>query len=118
MKLFSNKSAQRRAAIIPLAALLMALMVGMLAFSIDLGYICAVRGELQNAADAAALAGAQQLHPLFVEYYAPGQTQQTAIYNQATTDTTKPASPIPTAQRFAAYNKAGGVNIQLATSDI
>ncbi|MFL5243903.1 MAG: pilus assembly protein TadG-related protein [Gemmataceae bacterium] len=118
MKLFGNKSAQRRAAIIPLAALLMALMVGMLAFSIDLGYICAVRGELQNAADAAALAGAQQLHPLFVEYYAPGQTHQTAIYNQATTDTTKPASPIPTAQRFAAYNKAGGVNIQLATADI
>jgi Flp pilus assembly protein TadG len=118
MKTFSNKSSRRRGAIIPLAALLMVLMVGMLAFAIDLGYICSVKAELQNAADAAALAGAQQLQPLFVQYYAPGQTQQSMIYQQATTDTSNSASPIPTAQRFAAYNLAGGVNITVATSDI
>jgi len=70
----------RRAAVIPLAALLMTFLVGMLAFSIDIGYICSVQAELQDAADAAALAGAQQLQNLFVSYYFPGQTQQQQIY--------------------------------------
>jgi hypothetical protein len=96
----------------------MTLLVGMLAFSIDLGYICAVQAELQNAADAAALAGAQQMQDPFVSFYSPGQTQQQQIYNQVTTDTSNPGSPIPTAQRYASYNQAGGVNLQVQTSDI
>lgn len=109
---------KRRAAVIPIAALLMGLLVGMLAFSIDIGYICAVQAELQNAADAAALAGAQQMQTPFVSFYSPGQTQQSQIYLQVTTDTSDSSSPIPTAQRYAAYNQAGGVNIQVPTSDI
>lgn len=108
----------RRAVVVPLTAFLMTLLVGMLAFSIDIGYICAVEAELQNAADAAALAGAQQLQSAFVSYYSPGQTQQQQIYLQLTTNTTNPASPIPTAQQFASYNRAGGVNIQVPVSDI
>jgi Flp pilus assembly protein TadG len=83
----------------------------MMAFSIALGYIVAVRSELQNAADAAALAGAQQLQTYFVQYYMPGQTNQQTIYNNATTDTTTSTAPIPTAQRFA------GVTITQATGD-
>ncbi len=110
--------AVRRAAIIPMAAILMTMMVGMLAFSIDIGYICAVEAELQNAADAAALAGAQQMQSPFVSYYSPGQTQQQQIFLQVTTDTSSASSPIPTAQQFAAANRAGGVNIQVPTSDI
>ncbi len=109
---------KRRAAVAPMAALLMTMLVGMLAFSIDIGYICAVEAELQNTADAAALAGAQQMQSPFVAYYSPGQTQQDQIYLQVTTDTSDPASPIPTAQRYASYNQAGGVNIQVPTSDI
>jgi Flp pilus assembly protein TadG len=111
-------SGKRRAAVAPMAALLMAFLVGMLAFSIDIGYICSVQAELQDAADAAALAGAQQLQNLYVAYNFPGQTQQQQIYNTATTDTTHSSSPIPTAQRFAAYNQAGGVYITVPTSDI
>lgn len=108
----------RRAAIAPLAAILMTMMVGMLAFSIDIGYICSVEAELQDAADAAALAGAQQMQNAFVSYYAPGQTQQQQIFLQVTTNTSNPASPIPTAQQYAAYNRAGGVYIQVPTTDI
>ncbi|GEM_PF-390797 len=111
-------SRNRRAAVAPMAALLMTFLVGMLAFSIDIGYICSVQAELQNAADAAALAGAQQLQDPFVAYYSPGQTQQQQIYLMVTTDTTNPASPIPTAQRYAAYNQAGGVYIQVPATDI
>jgi hypothetical protein len=114
----SNPPRIRRAAVAPMAALLMTILVGMLAFSIDIGYICAVEAELQNAADAAALAGAQRMQNAFVAYYSPGQTQQNQIYLQVTTDTSNPASPIPTAQRYAAYNQAGGVNIKVPASDI
>jgi Flp pilus assembly protein TadG len=122
VNLYRNHRGQRRGAVVPLAALLMAMLVGMLAFSIDLGYICAVEAELQNAADSAALAGAQQLQTLFVQYYSPsangGLAQQSSIYNQSTTDTSNPNSPIPTAQRFAAANQAGGVYVQVPVSDI
>jgi Flp pilus assembly protein TadG len=96
----------------------MTLLVGMLAFSIDIGYICAVEAELQNAADAAALAGAQQMQTYFVNYYSPGQTQQQAIFLDLTTNANNPNGAIANAQQYAAYNKAGGVNIQVPASDI
>ncbi len=119
MRFRITRSRIRRAAIVPMAALLMTLLVGMLAFSIDIGYICAVQAELQNAADSAALAGAQQMQQAFVDFYAPGQTQQQTIYTEVTTN--YPNTPYPTittAQTYAAYNKAGGVNITVPTSDI
>jgi uncharacterized membrane protein len=87
MPLPTNLSSNRRAAVVPMAALLMTLLVGMLAFSVDIGYICAVEAELQNAADSAALAGAQQMQNSFVLYYSPGQTQQQQIYLQLTSNT-------------------------------
>ncbi len=118
MKHSITYSRTRRAAVVPLAALLMTLLVGMLAFSIDIGYICAVKAELQNAADAAALAGAQQMQTYFVNYYSPGQTNQQSIYNDLTTNANNPNGPIATAQSYAAYNKAGGVNISLPKADI
>jgi Flp pilus assembly protein TadG len=90
----------------------------MMAFCIDIGYVVAVKSELQNAADAAALAGAGQLQNYYVQYYLPGQTQQQTVYNNATTDTTTPTAPIPTAQRYAGYNQAGNVYISLPSSDV
>ncbi len=113
-----NPRSYRSAAIAPMAALLMTFMMGMLAFSIDIGYITSVQAELQDAADAAALAGAQQLQNYFVSYYSPGQTQQQQIYLTVTTDTTNSSNPIPTAQQFASYNQAGGVYINVPSSDV
>lgn len=109
---------RRPATVAPIAAFMMATLVGMLAFSIDIGYICSVQAELQDAADAAALAGAQQLEQLFVNYYAAGQTNQQSILSQATTDTTLSSSPIPTAQQYAYYNQAGGVYVTVPASDV
>src|SRR5438034_8368672 len=51
----------RRGVIAPLAAIFMVLMIGMVAFAIDVGYMTLVRTELQSAADAAASAGAAAL---------------------------------------------------------
>lgn len=121
MKPRHDNPARRPGTSTPLAALLMVLLVGMLAFSIDMGYIVAVRSELQNAADASALAGAQQLQTLYVSYYAPLQTNQLAYYQTATTNTTGPngeTPPITAAQQFASKNLAGGVYLQVPTTDI
>jgi Flp pilus assembly protein TadG len=118
MRFLRNNQGKRRGGIVVLAAFLMAILVGMLAFAIDIGYMSTVKAELQNAADAAALAGAERIQSQFVQYYAPGQTSQTSIYNYTTTNTTDPNSPIATAQRFAGYNKAGGVYLQLPASDV
>lgn len=59
MKAPRNRSriATRKGAVIVLAALLMVMLLGMLAFSIDLGYQVTVQTELQRSADAGALAG-------------------------------------------------------------
>jgi hypothetical protein len=51
----------RRGTILVLAAACMVLIFAFVAFTVDVGYIALARGELQNAADAAALAGAQAL---------------------------------------------------------
>lgn len=54
-------SKRRRGAIIVLTALLMVFMMGMLALSVDVGYMMTVKTELKRATDAAALAGAAHL---------------------------------------------------------
>ena len=51
-------SSQRRARVLAMAAVLMAVLFTFVAFSVDIGYIVVANAELQNAADAAALAGA------------------------------------------------------------
>jgi Flp pilus assembly protein TadG len=117
---------RRRGAIAPLMAVLMLPLLGMLAFSIDVGYIVLVQTDLQNAADAAALAGAERLQGLYVQYYSPGltATQQSAVLTQATTNvapntsTGAPGSPMYTAEQFSNYNKAGGVYISVLDSDV
>src|SRR2546421_2304601 len=108
---------QRRGAIVPLFALLLIPMLGMLAFSIDAGWMVVVRTDLQNTADAAALAGAEQLQDLYVQYYSPGQLSQGTILAKALTNS-GPSSPMSTAEKFAALNKAGNVNITLPDQDV
>ena len=118
MRFLRTQRMKRRGAIVPLAAFLMILLLGMLAFAIDIGYIATVKAELQNAADAAALAGAERLQSQFVQFYAPGQTNQAGIFQYVTTNSTDPNSPISTAQQFASYNQAGGVYLQVPDSDV
>jgi hypothetical protein len=52
---------RHRGAVLPLVAILMVVLLGFAAFAIDIGYSYVVKNELQNAADAAALAGASVL---------------------------------------------------------
>jgi Flp pilus assembly protein TadG len=107
---------RRRGAVAPLLALLLIPLLGMLAFSIDCGWMVLTKTDLQHTADAAALAGAEKLQELYVEYNMPGQLNQAGILKTATTNT--PGSPMATAEAFASYNKAGNVSITVPDSDV
>jgi Putative Flp pilus-assembly TadE/G-like/Putative Tad-like Flp pilus-assembly len=108
---------RRRGAMIPLFALLLIPLLAMLAFSIDAGWMVLARTDLQNTADAAALAGAERLQEMWVQYYSPGQPAQAVILTDALTNS-GPDSPMGTAEKFAALNKAGNVNITLLDQDV
>lgn len=111
----SHGPMRRRGAVAPFAALLMVFLLGMVAFAIDIGYVVLAKTDLQNAADAAALAGADALMNSYVTYQLPNQDaddkQQliaTAMANAATR-----------AQEYAGYNAAGDVkSLDLLTADI
>jgi hypothetical protein len=90
--------------------------LGLLAFTIDVGYIAWVATDLQTAADAAALAGAEKLQELYVQYTLPGQVNKSSTLSRATTNTCD--SPIATAEAFCSCNKAGNVAILLRDEDI
>ena len=107
----------RRGAMIPLFAVLLIPLLAMLAFSIDAGWMVLTRTDLQNTADAAALAGAERLQEMWVQYYSPGQPAQATILTDALTNS-GPDSPMGTAEKFAVLNKAGGVNITLLDRDV
>ena len=57
-------SDDRRGVIVMLVAVMLVILFGFMAFAIDLGHIAVVDAELQNAADAAALAAADEMGSL------------------------------------------------------
>lgn len=116
MRQFVCVRTRRRGATMPLFALLAVPLLGMLAFSIDIGWILLTKTDLQTAADAAALAGAEKLQKLYVEYTLPNQAAQNAIFTTATTNT--PGSPMDTAEKFASYNRAGNASITMPDNDV
>jgi Flp pilus assembly protein TadG len=89
----SKRINSRRAAITVLAAVLMIVMLGFVAFGIDVGYMTVVKTQLQVAADSAAMAAAANM----------GGTQ---------------TNMVSAAQQYAGYHKAGGSTVGLTSSDI
>ncbi len=111
MKLAHAKKSRRGIVIVLVAVLLIPLM-GMMAFSIDIGYAVEVRAELVNATDAAALAGVQQLYSPYRQWLLATGSTKTTLYNNAIT------SAKATATAVANSNKAGGATVQLVTGDV
>jgi Flp pilus assembly protein TadG len=87
------KRPRRRGAVVVLAAVIMSVMVGMLAFAVDIGYIELSRTQLQAAADSSALAGAASVN-----------------LSRADMETV--------AKRFADANMVAGRKVQLQSRDI
>jgi Flp pilus assembly protein TadG len=96
-----RERSKRRGATLALAAFLFAVLAGMLAFGIDVGYATASRSELQRTADSAALAGGWQLLDGIVARQTLSGVQ-TAVGNTAST--------------YAGNNPLGGRATQLAVS--
>jgi hypothetical protein len=67
----------------PLAAISLLSLLGIAALAIDVGYLFVVRNELQNAADAAALAGAHNLVPYTGTPATPNWANAEALANNA-----------------------------------
>lgn len=87
-----GKRHARRGNVLVLTAFLMLVLLAMLAFSIDLGYVFTVRNQLQAAADASALAAASRL--------------------------ANTSNVFPEAQEFASYNMAAKRPVNLRSQDV
>ncbi|PKN38427.1 MAG: hypothetical protein CVU62_06160 [Deltaproteobacteria bacterium HGW-Deltaproteobacteria-2] len=85
-------------------ALLMIVFLGIAALAVDIGYNVMVKNQLQNAADAAALAGARQL----------GEIYKT---KNSVTDPEK-SNVIQIVKDTASSNKAAGVSVTVTDADI
>ncbi len=72
MKLAQDRTT-RRGAVAPLLAILLVPLVTMVAFAIDLGRVAMTTAEIQNAADAAALAGVDQMSQGYIIYNTTGK---------------------------------------------
>jgi len=95
---------------VPLTAVLLIPLVGVLAFALDLGYVGMSRAELQNAADSSALAAAQQLIPYYTQYYLPGTSPLNQAMTQATVLGNAETSAKNAASTYAAFHKAGNAS--------
>lgn len=83
----------RRGVITVFAAFLMVMMLAMVAFAVDVGYMMTAQSQLQIAADSAAMAAAANI------------SQGTSAMTSA-------------AQTYSAYNKAVGKSVTMASSDV
>jgi hypothetical protein len=94
--MYHTKKRQRKGNIIVLSAVLMSVMLGVVALSVDIGYLYVTRTELQATADAAALAGVAKLYPL------SDDLQMNTFYLEPDINGSRSE-----AQTFARYNGAG-----------
>ena len=84
-----------------LAAFMLTALVGLTGAAVDLGLLYSTKGELQNAADAAALAGAATM----VSF---GENGEISV---------QPNTAVATAQQVSLANQAHGVNLSLRSDD-
>ena len=91
MRKFPNtRRRNRRGAVVVLAGFLMVVMLAMIAFALDIGYIALAKTELQNAADASAVAGVAGLIDSESE-----AIQQAKIYAQSNRAASRDVEMLP-----------------------
>jgi Flp pilus assembly protein TadG len=98
-------SPRERGAITPILAVSMAMALGLMALTVDLGQLFVGKNELQNIADAAALAGAKKL----IQAKDPNNPGLAAVYC---------SEAITTAQAIAAENRSSGAAMTVTGADV
>jgi Flp pilus assembly protein TadG len=101
----SRGSPRERGAITPILAAGLAVGLGLLAMTVDLGQLFVAKNELQNIADAAALAGTKKL----IQAKEPANPGLAAVYC---------SESISTAQAVAADNKSFGAIMTVSDADV
>jgi Flp pilus assembly protein TadG len=101
----SRGSPREQGIITPVLAACLAMGLGLLAMTVDLGQLFVAKNELQNIADAAALAGAKRL----IQAKDPANPGLAAVYC---------SEAISTAQAVAGDNKSFGATMAIADADV
>jgi Flp pilus assembly protein TadG len=99
---------KQQGAVIPLVAVLMVVLLGFVALAIDIGYLVVTRNELQNVADASALAAGRKL----------GSIYQGMTYEEQQAYVCDPAPIIAVAQEVGLSNVAATESITINSADI
>ncbi len=106
-----NPLANSRGAVAVMVAITLVVLLAMAAGALDIGHALVARNELQNAADAGALAGARALGLLY-----EGMPQSS--YSTYTLSGADATTIITAVQSTAVLNAAAGVNISVNAGDI
>lgn len=106
-----------RGAVAPTVALSLIMLLGFGALTIDVGNALIARNELQDVADAAALAGARQLGVLYAGGPNGNPPPMTSAQQQGFT-LTDPSLVLAAVQEVSAQNTARGVSIGVNAGDI
>jgi len=101
-----RKNTRERGAILTLTALTLVALVGIMALVIDLGHLYVVKGELQRAADAGAIAGALKLFNI-----PPGSHYPVSSVPDCT-------RALGACQTIVAANQADGGSLSLPSADV
>ena len=99
--------ANQHGAVLVFVALLLIVLLGIAALAVDIGYVAITRNELQNAADAAALAGAGELGSIY-----DAQTPPLSL------NSTQAGAVATVALTVGQQNEAAGQPPNIGTSDI
>ena len=109
IRLTGSRLKGQRGATAVIVAIVFVLFLGFAALAIDVGYLFATRNELQNVADAAALAATRKL----------GTIYQALSYQEQSTYVCNPSTIIATAKAVASKNWAGGTeNVTINDADV
>ena len=106
-KIFEKVKNQAGATAI-IVAIVLPMLIGFGALAVDVGYMCVTKNELQNVADAAALAGAGYL----------GSKYETLSYDAQQTQVFYRSNIVGVAQQVAGKNQAAGMNIGIIDADV
>lgn len=106
MRAQSADRRSERGAVAVMVALLAAVLIGFLALAMNVGHATSVRGELENAADAAALAAARELDAKLNQGSCRAFATSEAIGRNHTTDATHPVSITRTDVAFCHWDRA------------
>lgn len=99
---------KQQGSVILIVAVCMFLFIGLAALAIDIGYVYTTRNELQNVADAAALAGARYL----------GNEYSKLEPSQMSTHTFTQSEVLAAVQAVATQNKAANMPISIESDDV